>query len=291
MTIVVACPQCALPAAPESIARGACVRCGAWLGAAMPAIDISQLAGLDELGGPSAAHASPGGYSGPPGMGDLYVPPSHTGPPGAYAPPPGYGESPPGASAQYGFAAGSGTPPSPFSPPSAFAPPGGFAPASAAGGFAPATGAFRPPPEITDAPIGVERSTRAIRIANAAQVQEHLAAQRPAPAARVPVAMVAKPRAPIGGVVAAVGLIAAVAVAIVVIVQQPSSKPAASVTGGVSIRIVAPTPTEVKIDGHTAGKTPLTLRRPTSAQPIVIAAPGTTKEVIPDHDQVIDLSK
>jgi len=47
----------------------------------------------------------------------------------------------------------------------------------------------------------------------------------------------------------------------------------------------------VTIDGHFAGRTPLRVRRPRSAQPLVITTPGTTKQIIPDHDQVIDLSK
>lgn len=88
-----------------------------------------------------------------------------------------------------------------------------------------------------------------------------------------------------------VALMAVAAVAIVMIVTHPRV-PAPWLGGGsgVAIRIIAREPTEVSIDGHAAGKTPLTLQRPKGTQPIVIAAPGATKQIIPDHDQVVDLS-
>jgi len=124
----------------------------------MPVIDISQLARLDELGGPGA----------PP-----------------HRPAPGFGPAP-GAS-----------------PTGAVAPP--------TGAVAPPTAAFRPPPEVTATPISVERSTRAIRIAN--EWQHQAPAQRLTPVAAAPTAVMARSRTPIGGVVAAVVLMAAFAIA------------------------------------------------------------------------------
>jgi hypothetical protein len=257
---VVVCSQCARPFAPAAVSLGVCPRCGASPAATsaistqisvMPGIEISQLARLDELAAPSPAHAG-APPQGPFGPDAGHTPARHTQPRpgGAFAP-----------------AAGRPTAPNAFAPP---------------------TAAFRPPPEIAAAPLGVERSTRAIRIANASDLQQQLAAQRPSPIARPSGAI--KARAPVGGVVAAVALMAAFAIGIAVIVTRPSAKPQAT-TGSVSIRVIAPEPTAVTIDGYPAGKTPLTLRRPISAQPIVIAAPGTTKHVIPDHDQIINLSQ
>jgi hypothetical protein len=101
----------------------------------------------------------------------------------------------------------------------------------------------------------------------------------------------AKPRRGIGGLVLTVAVMAAATVAIVMIATHPRvPAPWLGGGGGVSIRVIAHEPTEVSIDGHAAGKTPLTVQRPKATQPIVIAAPHATKQVIPDHDQVVDLS-
>jgi len=220
----------------------------------MPGIEISQLTRLDELAAPSHAAVRPQGPLGP---------------------------------ADAAHAQARNRPPRPPQPDEAFAPVTGSLAAPSA--FAPPTAAFRPPPEIATAPLGVERSTRAIRIANVNDLQHQLAAQRPSPIAR-PSGAAIKARAPVGGIVAAVALMATFAVGIAVIVMRPSTKPPGT-GGGVSIRIIAREPTAVTIDGHSAGKTPLTLQRPISAQPIVIAAPGTTQQIIPDHDQIINVSQ
>jgi hypothetical protein len=159
-----------------------------------------------------------------------------------------------------------------------------FAPPGVHGGRAPPS-AFAPPPDGSDQPLGVERSTRAIRIENQWEreraVKQAEAALPPPP----------PPRKPIGGILAAVALIAVVTAGVVAIVRQPVAPKPRHVPGeGVSIRIVAHDPTDVTIDGAPAGKTPLTLRRPEGAQPLLIASPHKTKQVIPDHDQVVDLS-
>jgi hypothetical protein len=104
-------------------------------------------------------------------------------------------------------------------PPQAFAPP--------PQAFAPPPDAFGPGGDDVDPPIGVERSTRAIRIENEWQLQreaKQVAAAAPPPA----------PRRQIGGVVIAIGLIAAVAIALVVIVMQPEAPGAAGSRSGVA---------------------------------------------------------
>lgn len=177
-------------------------------------------------------------------------------------------------------------PPNESPAPAAFGPPDLHVPAQsgARGGFAPPS-PFAPPPDGSELPLGVERSTRAIRIENQ-WTRERAAKQAEAALPPPP-----PPRKPIGGVLAAVALIAAVTAGVVAIVRQPVAPKPAHVPGaGVSIRIVAHDPTEVTIDGAPVGKTPLTLRRPEGSRPLLIASPRQTKQVIPDHDQVVDLS-
>jgi len=135
---------------------------------------------------------------------------------------------------------------------------------------------FAPPPDGSDQPLGIEEQWELERAAKRAE-----AAKPPPP----------PPRKPIGGVLAGVALIAAATVGVVAIVRRPSAPVPKHVPGeGVSIRIVAHDPTDVTIDGAPAGKTPLTLRRPEGTQPVMIASPHKTTHVIPDHDQVVDLS-
>jgi len=208
-TVAVLCARCGT----SSASIGACPGCGAAL--ELPAIDITQLALLDELGTPPA-----------------------------------------------GSRARSELPAPPLAPPPA---------------------AFGPPPELHDAPIGVERSTRAIRIEDQWQRERsarHAAAALPPP----------PPRPPIGGILAAVLLIAAVAIGVVAIVRLAPHAAPPRADHGVSIRIIARDPTEVAIDGHVAGKTPVTLQRPRGTQPLVITTARNVRQIIPDHDQVIDVS-
>jgi hypothetical protein len=183
---------------------------------------------------------------------------------------------------------GDGGPTSParFAPADAFAPPGAFAPPMV--GPAPAGHASPDPDADDDAALGVERSTRAIRIEN--QWQHEKDARQAA--ARVPPP---RPRRRIGGLVAAIVAIAAVVAAVVVIIgyqRIPAPvHPGSEVSSrGVSIRITSRPPAEVTIDGQRAGKTPLTLQRPRSRVPIQITGPHGTRQIIPDRDQVVDLS-
>jgi hypothetical protein len=179
----VQCPQCDHPAAPEATAAGACARCGARLDA-MPGIELAQLTTLDDRG----VHV------------DGRPPQSFAPPPQALAPPPqSFGP------ASHAFAHS----PQPFAPASQ-----AFAHSPQAMG--PPQDAFAPPPEAAggdDAELGVERSTRAIRIENQWQLErvaKPVAAAAPAPRARGPIA----------GVVVALGLIAAVAIALVMIASR-----------------------------------------------------------------------
>jgi hypothetical protein len=92
-------------------------------------------------------------------------------------------------------------------------------------------------------------------------------------------------------------LAGALIVAVVVIIRYPHAAAPESLGGagtGISIRIVARQPTAVLIDGRAVGKTPLTLRRPRATRPMIIVTAGTAagavQQIIPDHDQVVDLS-
>ncbi|MEO7731467.1 MAG: hypothetical protein ABIY55_10875 [Kofleriaceae bacterium] len=229
--VPVQCPQCDHPAAPEAVSSGICARCGAALDA-MPAIDISKLARLDELGGS-------------PRVEDGSLPASFA--PAAFAPPPVVGPAAPRA--------------------------------------------FAPPHEADDQALGVERSTRAIRIDNEWQrekVAKQVAAATPPP----------PPPRRIGGVLAAVALIAAVIAGGVVILRYqrlpPPERPGiihgTSAGSAISIKITAPEPIDVMVDGHRVGKTPITLHRPPSAQPLQITSAHATRQIVPDHDQRVDLA-
>ncbi|HEY0988683.1 MAG TPA: hypothetical protein VGD80_16570 [Kofleriaceae bacterium] len=119
-------------------------------------------------------------------------------------------------------------PPGAFAPPQAFAPPAdAFAPPPDA--FAPPPDAFGPAGEDADQALGVERSTRAIRIENQ---WELLRAAKQAEAALPPPA----PRRPIAGLMIAIGLIAAVAIGLVVIAMQPKAPRAAPARPGLAVQ-------------------------------------------------------
>jgi serine/threonine protein kinase len=60
---------------------------------------------------------------------------------------------------------------------------------------------------------------------------------------------------------------------------------------GVSIKIVGAPGTVVSIDGVKAGKVPLTLQRKPSKKLLLLTAPGVSKQITPDHDQTVDMSR
>ncbi len=161
-----------------------------------------------------------------------------------------------------------------------FAPPDAFAPVVGPAGARPAPD---PAPD-NDAALGVERSTRAIRIES--QWQRDKRAKQAAASAPPP-----RPPRRIAGVLAAILAIVAVAAAVVVLLRYQRVPAPRHPGGGVSIRITARPPVEVTVDGQRAGKTPLTLQRSRSSRPILITGPHGTRQVIPDRDQVVDLSR
>jgi serine/threonine protein kinase len=74
--------------------------------------------------------------------------------------------------------------------------------------------------------------------------------------------------------------------------EQPASYTAkVDKTHGVSIKIVGAPGTIVSIDGNKAGKVPLTLQRKPSKKLILLTAPGVAKQITPDHDQMVDMSR
>ncbi len=61
--------------------------------------------------------------------------------------------------------------------------------------------------------------------------------------------------------------------------------------GGVSIRFVGPAGTPITIDGVSVGKVPLSLKRKPSKRLLLIEAPGIVKQIVPDHNQTVDLTR
>jgi hypothetical protein len=173
------------------------------------------------------------------------------------------------------------------------------APPSAAGAQSPsvvrpAVPAFAPPHDpgaADDDALGVERSTRAIGIEN--QWSREKVARQAAAAAPPP-----RPPRRIAGVVVALVAIGAVIAALVVVMRyqrlpRPEMPGVTHGTGpgsAVSIQITAPDPIDVTVDGVRVGKTPITLHRPPSAQPIQITSEHGTKQIVPDRDQRVDLA-
>jgi hypothetical protein len=60
---------------------------------------------------------------------------------------------------------------------------------------------------------------------------------------------------------------------------------------GIAIRIIGSHGTPVTIDGATAGKSPISLKRRPSTRELVIGANGKQWKIVPDHDQTIDISQ
>ena len=83
-------------------------------------------------------------------------------------------------------------------------------------------------------------------------------------------------------------MLVVVAVAVIMVMQrQPNAKGEA--LSGVELTITAPRVVSVTVDGAPAGKTPVSLRIKGRTRPIVISGGGVTKQVTPDHDQIINL--
>jgi serine/threonine-protein kinase len=115
--------------------------------------------------------------------------------------------------------------------------------------------------------------------------REKVAKDAPAPPVKRPIRI-----GNLIGVGVALLVMAAVVVGVVLVIKYRAPAKPRIPGGGVAIQIVAPHRVEVAIDGHTEGKTPLTLELAKSTTPIVITAPGIAKQVIPDRDQTVDLS-
>lgn len=100
----------------------------------------------------------------------------------------------------------------------------GYAPPQPHKQFAPPTGAFRPPAE-EEAPLGVERSTRAIRIANQQHIEQIERELGVKPRASYPQMYgdpQPVPRKNTVGLIIALLLIAIVAIAVFLLVSKPS---------------------------------------------------------------------
>ena len=93
------------------------------------------------------------------------------------------------------------------------------------------------------------------------------------------------------GVLAIVGVVVAVLVVMSGQSAAPGFTPGAD-TPGVAIEVAARPNAKILIDGHSAGTTPLTLHVPRSTQPVTIEAVfrrgKVAKQVVPDHDQLVD---
>lgn len=173
--------------------------------------------------------------------------------------------------------------------------PASFAPAAVAPPVVgPAAPAFAPPHEAgasEDQALGVERSTRAIRIDNQWQrekIAKQVAAATPPPP---------PPRRIAGVLVAVAAIVAVIAAGVVVMRYQrlpPPERPGiihgTGAGSAISIQITAPEPIDVTVDGLRVGKTPVTLHRTPSTQPIQITSEHATRQIVPDHDQRVDLA-
>lgn len=93
----------------------------------------------------------------------------------------------------------------------------------------------------------------------------------------------------------AIGVIVAGIVAAGVVIQLHAKKPASPVTrdtgGTVGIEIRANPAAMIRIDGHKAGKTPLTVHVQKSTTPVQIDNGHQIKTVVPDHDQLVDFTR
>ena len=140
------------------------------------------------------------------------------------------------------------------------------------------------PPAAEDPPLELDPTWRPERAA-AAVTTTHapVTGGRPAP--------VRRGSSPLLGVLA-IALVAGGVGAYYKLRDQPAaSHPAKDLSKGVEIVITSSEPVVVEIDGHKAGKTPLRLTRARGDRPILITAPGGTPvQVVPDHDQTIDLT-
>jgi hypothetical protein len=90
------------------------------------------------------------------------------------------------------------------------------------------------------------------------------------------------------------GVIVAAVIAVGVVVQmQAKTKPAARAVaeGTVEIEIRSNVPAQIKVDGHNAGKTPMTVHMQKGTTPVQIENGKQIKSVVPDHDQVVDFTR
>jgi len=95
----------------------------------------------------------------------------------------------------------------------------------------------------------------------------------------------------------AIGVVVAGVLAAGIIVQLRANKHHGSESqlpateGMVGIEIRAKAPAMITIDGHKAGKAPLTLHVRKGTTPVEISNGRQTKSVVPDHDQLIDFTR
>ena len=123
--------------------------------------------------------------------------------------------------------------------------------------------------------------------------QEQKAAKQAAAAAEPPQR---KRRVPLAAVLGGLAILGVVAAVVVVIAGEPPRDHVAPAPaeGAVAIEVLSSKPAAITIDGHKAGHTPLTAHVPKGRQPIVIEATigrhTQTREVVPDHDQLVDFA-
>lgn len=97
------------------------------------------------------------------------------------------------------------------------------------------------------------------------------------------------PRPPrrIAGVVVALLLIAGVTAGVVVIMQRAPAMQSATIT----VKVTGRRGTEVLVDGRLTGSLPLSLELPRSTRTVLVTAGGVTRQIVPDHDQTVDLAR
>ncbi len=90
----------------------------------------------------------------------------------------------------------------------------------------------------------------------------------------------------LAAIVVAVGIV----VAIVLATREEAAPDKREGTTGIEIR--AKPPALIKVDGHSVGKSPVTVHVPASTTPLRIEAVrkggAQSRSVVPDHDQLVD---
>jgi Protein kinase domain len=129
---------------------------------------------------------------------------------------------------------------------------------------------------------------------DALEIETAWGAEKAEKAARYDARKHLKPRRRMGGVLAALAVIAVVVAGVIYVATRPAPPPEQHVVPAphtVSITVRALGPTKVLMDGQPIGSTPLTIDVPKSKRMIVITVDTAVRQITPDRDQVVDFTR